>query len=184
MDKMLKPVAASGLRQAGKIRAVIYAHNQLAHVPLAEILKLAVQAGQAENAADSRHYQAQAAAGQGYYLRLSGRLLVQYGFQAADKNGGRPEICFPLPFANADYYPFFSLCGAEGESAPAAFIAAESLRKTGFAVQSAPWAGPAAGSPAGPVPFARGRGVFWLAVGLAAGADITGEGDDNPSAFA
>lgn len=175
MENMTKPVAVSGLREAGKIRAVIYANNQLAHVPLAEILKLTVQTGY--NEAQSSNGQAggeklkAALAEPAHFIRLNETLLIQYGFQAIDKSSDgssdRLNIRFPLSFANADYYPFFSLCAGPNETAAAAFIMAESLEKTGFAVRSAAIPHFMAADKASMALPAGRHGFFWLAIGCA-----------------
>ncbi|KAA6204556.1 MAG: hypothetical protein DU429_05190 [Candidatus Tokpelaia sp.] len=191
MENMTRPVAVPGLREAGKIRAVIYANNQLAHVPLAEILKLTVQTGY--KAAQSSNGQAggekpkAALAEPAHFIRLNETLLIQYGFQAVDKSSNgtndRLNIRFPLSFANADYYPFFSLYAGPNESAAAAFIMAESLEKTGFAVQRAAVPHLMAADKASQAQPGGRPGFFWLAIGYAAQAGLKGESDDGSLSF-
>lgn len=98
------PIAVGGLRAAEKIRSVIYANNQAAHVPLTEILRLAVEttqnqakeqgfasaaraAGADKNADKGMIEEGERAAARfppvaGHSIRFFGNVLLQYGFAA------------------------------------------------------------------------------------------------------
>lgn len=161
------PIAVSALKAADKIRAVIYANQQLAHAPLAEILKWAVETGGQAGSQDGGRktaaagIAAQAAAGQ--FIRLGGTLLIQYGLQQLGGHlAGAALVRFPLCFAAADYCPF--ICASAAGGVFTAAIQAESLRPSGFSVLIAPLANGGGGG------FGAARGLYWLALGRAAKA--------------
>lgn len=143
MEKTSVPFAVSGIAEPDKIRALVYANNQIAHVALSEILKAAVRSGKTEA---------------GRHIRFPDGTMLQFGYADQLDSDGYAVIALPVPFQDALYVPLVISCGDVSHDRPcSAVVDSRRIDRAGFAVRLFP--------PAGDAALPRGCGVYWLAAG-------------------
>jgi len=143
MEKPYVPFAVSGIAEPDKIRALVYANNQIAHVSLSEVLKAAVRSGKTDA---------------GCHLRFSDGTTLQFGYTDQFDNNGHAVIALPVPFQDALYVPLVIACGDVSHDRPCSVVVdSRHIDRAGFAIRMFP--------PAGDAALPRGCGVYWLAAG-------------------
>lgn len=143
MEKTCIPFAVSGIAEPDKIRALVYANNQIAHVSLSEVLKTAVRSGKTDA---------------GRHIRFLDGTTLQFGYTDQFDNNGYAVIALPVPFQDALYVPLVISCGdVSHHRVCSAVIDSQRIDRAGFAIRMFP--------PVGNAALPRGCGVYWLAAG-------------------